>query len=78
MENQTLPQEKKEFNNVEYQKKYYQDYKDKLLERLKQKSKCEICNGSYSYVSKNRHLQSAKHKKFINYIPLGQPKPVLD
>ena len=65
MENQTQPQEKKEFNNIEYQKKYYQDNKNKLLDKLKQKSKCEICNGSYSYVSKNRHLQSAKHKKFI-------------
>jgi hypothetical protein len=62
MENQ--PEEKKEFNNVEYQKKYYQDNKEKLLEKLKQKSKCDLCGGSYSYVSKNRHLQSVKHKKF--------------
>ena len=56
---------KKEFNNIEYQKIYYQKNKDKLLEKLKEKSKCEICNGSYSYVSKNRHLNSEKHKRFV-------------
>jgi len=56
---------KKEFDNIEYQKKYYQKNKDKLLEKLKEKTKCEICNGSYSYVSKNRHLNSEKHKRFV-------------
>ena len=56
---------KKEFNNIVYQKIYYQKNKDKLLEKLKEKSKCEICNGSYSYVSKNRHLNSEKHKRFV-------------
>jgi len=56
---------KKEFNNIEYQKKYYLKNKDKLLVKLKEKSKCEICNGSFSYVSKNRHLNSEKHKRKI-------------
>ncbi len=54
---------KKEFNNIEYQKKYYQKNKDKLLVKLKEKSICELCGGSYSYVSKNRHLNSEKHKR---------------
>ena len=64
MENQIIQDNnatKKEFNNIEYQKEYYKKNKDKLLTKLKEKSKCEICGGSFSYVSKNRHIKTNKH-----------------
>jgi hypothetical protein len=73
MENQNIQDDtttKKEFNNIEYQKEYYKKNKDKLLTKLKEKTKCELCGGSYSYVSKNRHNNSEKHKKKINLLPL--------
>ena len=54
--------------NKIYQKEYYQANKEKLLDRLKQKTICNICGGSYSYVSKNRHMESEKHKKKLNNV----------
>ena len=42
MENQTIEDNnatKKEFNNIEYQKEYYKKNKDKLLTKLKEKTK---------------------------------------
>jgi hypothetical protein len=56
--------EKKVFNNIDYQKEYYQKNKDKLLTKLKEKTVC-VCGGSYSYVTKNRHYNSGKHKKYV-------------
>jgi len=54
------------FNNIEYQKEYYKNNKNELLEKLKKKSKCELCGGSYSYVGRNRHNLSNKHIRAIN------------
>lgn len=53
-------------SNSEYQKEYYKNHKNELLTRLKQKFICDVCGGSYSYVSKNRHNESAKHQKKLN------------
>lgn len=54
------------FNNIEYQKEYYKNNKNDLLNRLKQKTICETCGGSYSYVGKNRHNLSNKHIRSLN------------
>jgi hypothetical protein len=54
------------FNNIEYQKEYYKNNKNKLLEKLKNKSKCDLCGGSYSYVGRNRHNLSNKHIRSLN------------
>lgn len=54
------------FNNSEYQKEYYKNNKNELLERLKKKTKCDLCGGSYSYVGRNRHNLSNKHIRSLN------------
>jgi hypothetical protein len=75
MDKQTIQDDnatKKVFNNIEYQKEYYKKNKDNILTKLKEKTKCDICGGSYSYVSKNRHNNTNKHMLAeISYDSIG-------
>ena len=72
-----MTENKKVFNNIEYQKEYYKNNKDKLLKKLNEKFTCELCGGSYTYSGKSKHLQTKKHNKFINN-DIIQPNKKID
>lgn len=57
------PQERKE-----YYKEYYNKNKSELLEKLKKKVKCSICDCKYSKSSKSNHLKSKKHLMAVKLI----------
>ena len=54
--------EKKKYDN----KKYYQNFKEKHKDELKETIKCEICGGSYKYFNKPIHNKTKKHIEFLN------------
>ena len=43
-------------------KKYYQTFKLKNSEKIKEKNKCELCGGVFSYYNRFHHNSSLKHK----------------
>ena len=49
---------------LEYQKEYFENNKQQVLERQGQKCICE-CGTTYTHGHKSRHLKSIKHCKFI-------------
>ena len=51
---------KKKYNST-----YYNKNKDKLLENMKTKIKCE-CGASVCKINLYRHLKTNKHQKFLN------------
>jgi hypothetical protein len=60
-----IPKKRDYTGNKEYQKKYYKENKEKLLGKLKQKTECELCGGRFSYVARNKHALTKKHKLAI-------------
>ncbi len=42
-------------NTKTYNKNYYETNKDKILEKLTSKVKCEFCNRQVSYANLNKH-----------------------
>jgi len=58
---------------IQYQRNYYKNNREHLLNRLNSKTICEVCKGVYSYVYKNKHFQTKKHmlaKSSINNEPI--------
>ena len=49
----------KENNRKLHNSNYYQKHKDVLLERIKDKVDCELCNKSITKVNLNRHQKSS-------------------
>ena len=45
-----------------YNAKYYEKNKDKILNNLKDKIKCDICNSQFCKSGYYRHIDSRKHK----------------
>lgn len=46
-------------------KKYYQAFKEKNGDKIKEKVQCTICNGYYSYFNRSHHNSSIKHSKAL-------------
>ena len=44
-----------------YNKKYYDKNKDKIINHLKQKQLCELCNREFSLASISKHNKSKIH-----------------
>jgi len=68
MENKTVEVSltKKELKKL-YNKRYYEKTKENNLYNCrKTPQKCEVCNGSYQYYNKSRHLKRPKHVKALN------------
>lgn len=66
-----MPEDKKK----EYNKKYYNENRDKILQKkkeyreqnedkLKEKFKCE-CGGNYTFNNKAHHLKTKKHQEYL-------------
>ena len=51
--------------NSDKNKQYYLDNRDKILKKKGQKFDCE-CGGRYTYSHKAEHLNSKKHKNYID------------
>ena len=49
-------------NRKLYNKVYYSQNKDKILEKMKSKVYCEICKTEVSKVNFPRHMRTKKHK----------------
>lgn len=47
-------------------KKYYQNFKEKHKDEIKEKKICDVCGGKYTYFTKAVHIKSKKHKNNIN------------
>jgi hypothetical protein len=47
-------------NTQEYNKMYYDKNKQRILEKMQEKTVCEICNSSVSKSHMNRHLKTKK------------------
>jgi hypothetical protein len=50
-----------EYNQTEYNKKYYLKHKEKLNKSVE----CPLCKGTYCIMSKAKHMKSTRHCKFI-------------
>jgi hypothetical protein len=48
------------------QKKYYENFKIKNLDKLTKINICPLCKNSYTYFTKSKHLKSKKHNNFLN------------
>ena len=48
----------------QYQKEYYNDNKNELTIKKKEKFDCE-CGGKFTYCHKSQHINSIKHLKFL-------------
>ena len=46
-----------------YKNEYYLNFKNKNEDKIKQKTKCLICGGKYTYYHKSRHMKTIKHLK---------------
>lgn len=42
-------------------KNYYENFKNKNVDKIKEKSVCKICSGSYTYFNKSSHTKTKKH-----------------
>lgn len=45
----------------EYHEKFIEKHKDKIIKSVI----CNICDGSYIYFNKSRHLKTSKHKSCL-------------
>ncbi|MBS1736177.1 MAG: hypothetical protein JSS98_06155 [Bacteroidetes bacterium] len=45
-----------------YNKNYYENNKQSILEKAKQKDHCEACNCTYQHVNKKKHEATVKHQ----------------
>jgi len=48
-------------NTVNEANIYYQRFREKNTEKIKEKVECCICGGSYDYFNKSQHKKSNKH-----------------
>lgn len=56
MENENV----KKYDN----KKYYDNFKNKNGQRLKEKFICDLCGGSYTYFNKSHHFKTKRHQNW--------------
>ena len=49
-----------------YNKKYYENNKEKIMNHLKQKQLCELCNREFSLASISKHNKSKNHLALLN------------
>ena len=63
-----LNEKKKENNEIEIQPpiNYVRRFIDKNKDKIKEKTICYICLGSYTYFNKSKHCKSKKHLAFVN------------
>jgi transposase-like protein len=59
-------------------KRYYQTFKNKNTDKIREKVKCDICGGIYSYFNKSHHKQSKMHLKAINLVEYKTDAEKLD
>ena len=53
-------------NKKEYIKEYYEDNKNKINAIKKTNYICDICNSTYTYSHKARHINTEKHQTALN------------
>jgi len=52
----------KKYNySSEKKQEYYKNFKEKNLDKIKEKCICEECGGKFTYYNKSTHLKSKKH-----------------
>jgi hypothetical protein len=62
------PQEKAQQRREQkaaYQKQYYEQHKERLLEARGKKYVCALCSGQYTKTHTTTHLKTAKHLKAV-------------
>jgi len=64
MSPQEKAQKRKE-NKAAYQKQYYEQHKERLLEARGKKYVCALCGGQYTKTHITTHLKTAKHLKAV-------------
>ena len=53
---------------------FYENFKIKHADKIKEKIICPICNGTYTYFNKSTHNKTKHHK---NILELGKGRPFL-
>ena len=61
-----LTEEERRIRHKEALKKYYQQNKEKILTKLAEKDKCELCGAIYTKIHRHRHLNSQLCTKRFN------------
>lgn len=59
---------------TESNKKYYTNFKNKHIDEIKQKTKCDLCGGCYTYFNKSHHEKSNKHQYILLKYEIEQLK----
>ena len=54
--------EKKRYDSKAYNKKFYENNRDKIIEKIE----CPICKGSYTYFNASSHKKTQKHLKWVS------------
>lgn len=68
-ESPKTPKEKKVYRNTpEKNATYYNKFKEKNKERLKETVICEICEGKYQYYNKYHHNKTKKHVQILKIL----------
>ena len=62
MENNSIIVNAEKPTKKDYNKKYYESFKDKEKDK---KYVCDICNKQYTYYGKSKHIKSAYHNLAI-------------
>ncbi|MBS1738544.1 MAG: hypothetical protein JSS98_18330 [Bacteroidetes bacterium] len=57
-----------------YNKNYYENHKQTILEKAKQKNNCEICNCTYQHINKLKHEKTVKHQLNLKIKNLEEKK----
>lgn len=60
-----------DFDNKAYQREYYKQWREELLEKMREKVTCETCNCKISRCNVQKHKRSNKH--ILNEMK-GKPK----
>jgi hypothetical protein len=58
------PYEEVKYNQREYNRRFI----EKNADRIKAKTVCEVCCGTYTYFNKSKHLKSARHVRLVERI----------
>jgi hypothetical protein len=54
------------FEEVKYnQREYNRRFIEKNAERIRTKTVCDVCCGTYTYFNKSKHLKSARHIRLV-------------
>lgn len=69
-----IEEPKKQYNKNN--KKHFETFYKKNIDKIKEKMTCSVCCGSYTYFNKSVHIRTKRHLKMLE--SLQNNKKVLD